>query len=589
MLFLSSRTSNEMSLRRRMYWAAPILLAPLVVPLLAFLATEPIKGKSAWTVCALSDLMSQDECIPSVRWLIVGLSLVPTFGLLMLIWWRLCALTEIKWLFERPWSGLGDDVSHANASEGLARAAIVILIIVACLAPICYSLLAGISATGAAFGYVPHPAKAEPACRDGDQCNSKTGPGTNPDANSGRISKAPPEPPRDGQPSPGQHSSDPGGHSPGNLDSDTIRDIAAILRSTDANSALGAIGAAVGGVNNSLRSQGVSGSLGEIRRALEDISTKGDASTKAVGALRQSLLGIDQTLQSTKDAAVLESIRASLQKIADAPPTAGSSIRLPEVEQSLDRINATLTGKVVPAVDMLKQIHRALEDVSTKGNPSEELSDLRKSLADVEQALRKLNDPAALESFRATLQKIADAMPAGQPSTRLAEVEKSLDRISDTLANKVAPAMDGMGKSLAQIDSTLGKEKPGSACFEAKFMARPALGSALMQVRGESSGQRFRPVKSHYLTFDFKHADIPEDEQQQIVSFLSDGAASAALSIRGFADGDAGKTNEGYASKRALAVAEIAARTRPDRKIVDLQWSVGGERSATVRLVEECR
>lgn len=579
MLFDSSRAYKNVSLRSRMYLAAPLLLAPLAVPALAFLATEPLDNEPAWTVCALSDLMGQDNCTPSVRWLIIGLSLVPAFGLLMLIWWRLCALTEIKWLFERPWSGLGDDVSHANVAEGLARAAIVILIIVACFVPLVYALLAGIS-TGGAFGYT-RSAKAPQTCNERDRCRSDADAG----GGTGGIPETPHVPKPGGGAPPGL-----GDRSSGNSDSDAIREVVAILKKADANSALGVIGRAIGDVNSSLRSQDVSGSLGEIRQALREISAKADASSKEVGALRQPLSEINQALRGTTETTVLESIRASLQKLAAASPTAGPSNRQSEVERSLEKINDTLIGKLVPAVETIRGLRSAPEKFPGKGSPSaQELSELRKSLNEVEQMLRKLNDPAAFESVRKTLQKIAEAMPAGQQPTHLAEVEKSLDRISDTLANKVVPVMDGMGRSMAHIDSTLGMTKSDSGCFDTKFMARADSNSVLMKARGADSGQKVRPVKSHYLPFDVKHTEVSEDERQRIVAFLSDETANAALSIHGFADGSPGTGNEGFASKRALAVADIAARVRPDRKIVDLQWSVGGERSATIKLVEECR
>ncbi|WP_284268409.1 hypothetical protein [Bradyrhizobium iriomotense] len=570
------------SLRLRMYWAIPPLLAPLVVPALAFLATAPIGSKPVWTVCALSGLLTQKECVPAVRWLIVGFSLVPAFGLLMLIWWKLCSLMEIRWLFERPWSGLGEDTSEANAAEGFAQAAITLLVIVICLIPICYALLSGISKTGALFAYQPHVGGGSSACNEGDVCKPKSEPDNRP--------KAPSDPPGNGSKAPTAPL--PANPPSASGNTDTNQDVVAILKSADGNSALGAIRAAIDDAGKSLKGQELSESLKGIRRALEEIHAKDDLSAKALGDVRESLHDIDQALHDPKVAPGLESVRASLQKIADAMPTGQPSIRLTEVEQSLQGINATLAAQLSPAMNALKDIRKALEEIAAKSDLSASAAtELRKTLLNVDQALRNPKDAPGFENIRASLQKIADAMPAGQSSASLAEVEQSLARISDTLAGKLAPATDSMGQTLGHIDATLGKEKPAADCFEVKFMARPAPDSALMKAKDAAGGQKFRAIKSYFLSFDKGRTDIPEDDQQHISAFLSDGMIpiGSRLSVRGFADGPAKQSNEDYASKRALALADFAARAQSGRKIVDLQWSVGSERSATIKIVEECR
>jgi hypothetical protein len=328
--------------RLRLLWIVPVLLAPLAVPELTFLATQPsTKGEQAWSVCAVSNLLVEGECHRSVRWLLIAASLVPALVIVVLIWSKFSPLSEVRWLFEKPWSGLGEDADTASSGESLARAAAFLLAGLVCIGLLGFSLAAGFHHSDRWFDYSATPAPlaklpVKPAPGDQGTIVASTA-----------VVEAI--------------------HSQGSVQKTALDGVAGKLDGLSGE--LQALTDQVHTIANGIpKDDRYLRALADIQKGIENIpsSFRDDSAVPAIGALRATLEGIDATLKDDKAEPVLGEIRKSLDAIASKIENNVDNSALAQIGLALGEVNSTL--KEENSLPALSEILRTIQRIDTSIN-----------------------------------------------------------------------------------------------------------------------------------------------------------------------------------------------------------------------------
>jgi outer membrane protein OmpA-like peptidoglycan-associated protein len=587
---------EDTSPRLRMFWTVPVLLAPVAAPILTFLATQrPTGGEQAWSVCAVSHLLSEGECLRSVRWLLIAASLIPALAIVLLIWSRLSALSEVRWLFEKPWSGLGEDADTASTGESLTRAVAFLLLGLICIALIGFSVAAGFDRSDRWVDYKVAPAR--PDCPTGNDCREQ---GKKQNQSQGSTTVAP-------------------------MDTTTL--VKAIRSQAETQeAAIEAVGGKVGSLSGLLQTLsndvhtmagGTSTedkylpAMADIRKAIDNIpaSLKDEKAVPAIGALRQTLDKLDATLKEDKSAAALGEVRRAIENVTDLLKDERAIPAIGTLRQTLDKLDATL--KDDKSGTALGGVRRAIDNVTDvlkdeKAIPA--IGTLRQTLDKLDATLKDDKSATALGDIRRSLDAIVTKLGTDRDPATLVEITRALDRVDATLKGENAlPALNEIRQTLERIDASINAGKPVSPptplpqdCFNPQFLADSDTDLQAMRDRTQAlRDRRYRAVRSRYVYFANRSSKLSRDDEDQITKFLSDGVArDAVLSIRGVADGRGSpEANERAAFARARTAARFVAQQERAPPLVDLRWTVEpGSRAnrphnrfVLIQLLQACR